>query len=141
MLHKTCNHCKINKPMSEFHKNARRIDNTSKRCKTCASEMAKRFMDENRAEIRAYNRAWAANRRGEIRKLLWGYKSTHSCVDCGASNPVVLEFDHVHEPKICDLNGMARTMRSDTVILAEIAKCEMRCANCHRIRHHAEKPL
>ena len=58
------------------------------------------------------------------------------CVRCGNSDPRVLDFHHltgVNKDK-----GVA-TLRvagySRARILAEIAKCEILCANCHRVTH------
>jgi transposase-like protein len=57
--------------------------------------------------------------------------SRTSCVDCGERDPLVLEFDHVRE-KRQDVTRLAWHGCSLATIDAEIAKCEIRCANCHR---------
>jgi hypothetical protein len=63
----------------------------------------------------------------------------HPCVDCGESNPVVLEFDHVRGRKRMAVANMARQGYSIGAIEEEIAKCQVRCANCHRIKTHKER--
>ena len=63
--------------------------------------------------------------------MLW-YKMTHACIDCGTSDPRVLEFDHVRGEKEFILKA-AKT-KPLNIILAEIEKCDVVCANCHRIR-------
>ena len=55
------------------------------------------------------------------------------CVDCGIRDIRVLDFDHVKQPKIDSVSGMVRKGRSVALIVAEIAKCEVRCRNCHAI--------
>ncbi|WP_142386982.1 hypothetical protein [Mycobacterium hubeiense] len=60
------------------------------------------------------------------------YLQTHPCVDCGEDDPVVLEFDHVTGIKLRDVGSMARAGWNLDAIRAEIDKCEVRCANCHR---------
>ena len=60
------------------------------------------------------------------------YFATHVCVDCGEPDPVILEFDHLRD-KSFDV-AQALPYRSWKSILAEIAKCEVVCANCHRRR-------
>ena len=60
------------------------------------------------------------------------YLLTHPCVDCGEDDSVVLEFDHVTGNKLSDVGSMARAGWNLAAIQAEIAKCEVRCANCHR---------
>lgn len=67
-----------------------------------------------------------ARNRGRLIK----YYATHPCVDCGESDPVVLHFDHVRGTKIHNVSRMVRT-HNWRKVAAEIAKCEVRCANCH----------
>jgi hypothetical protein len=63
--------------------------------------------------------------------LFW-YKATHPCVDCGETDPLVLDFDHVYGEKAFNLSA-CKTLAVGRVI-EEIAKCDVRCANCHRRR-------
>jgi hypothetical protein len=55
------------------------------------------------------------------------------CMDCGQKFPsCAMDFDHVRGEKLFSLNcSISRTIPS---ILAEMEKCELVCANCHRIR-------
>jgi hypothetical protein len=55
-------------------------------------------------------------------------------VDCGETDIVVLEFDHVGEAgsKQFNISDATRFGYGMAKIKAEIAKCEVRCANCHR---------
>lgn len=71
-----------------------------------------------------------ANRRN--RQYVLDYLATHPCVDCGETDPIVLEFDHISGQKmgnIADASSKAWALKK---LVAEIAKCEVRCANCHR---------
>jgi len=73
--------------------------------------------------------------RAEIQRWILEYLSTHPCVDCGENDPVVLEFDHVRGRKKGAICAMVYHRGfSLKVIKAEVAKCEVRCANCHRRR-------
>ena len=61
----------------------------------------------------------------------------HPCVDCGKSYPTyVMDFDHRgDQPKDMMISRMV--LGWGTVRLeAEIAKCDLVCANCHRERTH-----
>lgn len=56
------------------------------------------------------------------------------CADCGAQYPhYVMDFDHVRGVKIGNISEMVRDY-SLAALKAEVAKCELVCANCHRIR-------
>lgn len=58
------------------------------------------------------------------------------CADCGESYPpFVMDFDHRGDKEF-DI-GMAPTRVSMSRLLAEIAKCDVVCANCHRFRTFA----
>jgi hypothetical protein len=58
------------------------------------------------------------------------------CVDCGESDPVVLDFDHRDETlKEFQISGGGGTWRRGLAgTLLEIEKCDLRCARCHRLR-------
>jgi hypothetical protein len=55
------------------------------------------------------------------------------CVDCAESDLAVLEFDHVG-PKRANVSRLVWNGCSFAILDAEIAECEVRCANCHRRR-------
>jgi hypothetical protein len=61
------------------------------------------------------------------------YLEQHPCVDCGESDPVVLEFDH-RDPGAKSFNIGAASTGSIGLerVRREIQKCDVRCANCHR---------
>lgn len=59
------------------------------------------------------------------------------CHDCGVTFPhYAMDFDHVPErgPKLFTI--ASNLGRSIEVLEAEIAKCDLVCANCHRSRTH-----
>ncbi len=66
------------------------------------------------------------------REFLNTHLESHPCVDCGESDIVVLEFDHVRGVKKYNVSNMVASGHSLRKIRAEIDKCEIRCANCHR---------
>jgi hypothetical protein len=70
----------------------------------------------------------------ENRQRLYAYLSEHPCVDCGETDVRVLEFDHVRDNKSANIAGLLNNAVSWSTIEKEIAKCDVRCANCHRIK-------
>lgn len=70
--------------------------------------------------------------RDAVREL----KMAKGCVDCGyRAHWAALDFDHLPgTTKVMDVAEMVRLSRPLDLILAEIEKCEVVCANCHRIR-------
>lgn len=57
---------------------------------------------------------------------------SHGCIDCGETNPICLDFDHVKGSKFLGISQMVHASFSYKKILIEMNKCVVRCANCHR---------
>jgi hypothetical protein len=77
--------------------------------------------------------------RQTLREYAWEYLSTHPCVDCGETDPAVLEFDHVYGEKNQDVSVLIGRGSSLEALKREIALCEARCANCHRRKTAKER--
>lgn len=56
------------------------------------------------------------------------------CAFCGETDPVVLDFHH-RNPAEKKENVKSMSDRTDAKVRAEIAKCVVLCANCHRKLH------
>jgi ribosomal protein S27E len=80
--------------------------------------------------------AYHADKQKEYRHrkrwYVYNYLQSHPCIDCGESDHVVLEFDHVRGEKVKSISKMVATTYSLESLIKEIEKCEVRCANCHR---------
>lgn len=79
------------------------------------------------------------NQRKWGREFITRIKRMYGCIDCGIKNPVILEFDHVNGQKINNIADMVNQSYGLTIIKEEIRKCEVRCANCHRIKTHERR--
>jgi hypothetical protein len=66
----------------------------------------------------------------EAQEYAHNYLSTHPCTVCGESDPAVLEFHH-SRGKGWILNSILGG-NSLVALQAEISKCIVLCANCHR---------
>lgn len=78
-------------------------------------------------------------RREKLRAFLIEAKNK-PCMDCGQSYPhYVMDFDHVRGQKHRKLSSAIAAVWSVERAQEEIDKCELVCANCHRIRTHSRK--
>lgn len=93
------------------------------------SEYNKKHYADNKIKYAESSRKARKNRLEKLNKL-----KESPCVDCGNTfHPCAMDFDHINEDKINDVSNMIR-LSSWAKILEEIAKCELVCANCHRVR-------
>ncbi len=94
---------------------------------------------EERERERAQTRRWSAKYRARIRAIIEEAKD-RPCADCGCRFPAcVMDLDHVRGSKafkVSEAVQLATALTLDRVRL-EIAKCDVVCANCHRIRTEA----
>lgn len=130
---KYCRTCDSHKDRSEFHKNNQARDGLNAKCKPCRSSYQKAnrpvYTGKTEASKQAQRRAWERNQ-----KYMGDYLAAHPCVDCGQTDIRLLDFDHVTNDKKYGIGTMVSTTFSIARIEEEIAKCEVRCANCHRLK-------
>ncbi len=63
-------------------------------------------------------------------------------MDCKGRFPYyVMDLDHVRGEKVCQVSLMVSIGFSDEEIVDEIAKCDVVCANCHRVRTHKHRDI
>lgn len=78
------------------------------------------------------------DRRGKLKQHIQKIKQEAPCTDCGENYPYwIMEFDHTGDNKTFNISGAGIKLVSMEELIAEIAKCEVVCANCHRNRTHA----
>jgi hypothetical protein len=115
------------------------------------SEYYKRYERTRKEQKAVYNRQYyqdnsmsmienARKRQGQTRDFVEQLKVGLSCKRCGTNDWRVLDFHH--RDKLTKEFSIAKATRSGYSrerILQEIAKCDVLCANCHRILHWEEK--
>ncbi len=79
----------------------------------------------------------ARNRRAAEERYRWmdSYKTEHGCANCGYNaSPRALDFDH--EDSKTKVGNISRLIRHApwVVVVAEMDKCTILCANCHRVK-------
>ena len=98
-------------------------------CRDCF----RRYYEAERARHRERNNALKSARVREAQAFVLDYLATRSCVDCGEDDPVVLEFDHLGT-KRSEVSTLVHRGVLLPVLSAEIARCDIVCAGCHRRR-------
>jgi hypothetical protein len=96
-------------------------------CRLCFRDYFEARGDRHRAQSRAALR----ERKRRARAFITEYLRTHLCVDCGEGDLVVLDFDHLGH-KLELVSALVHQGAPRARIEAEVARCEVRCANCHR---------
>ena len=119
-----CKRCKADKPLTEFYKNKSKPSGYGEWCKDCGKEYKRDRYVPAVADVPVY----AVSRIDHIREA-----KNVPCHDCGQSyHYCVMDFDHRgDEQKIFDIS---RGSSSREALILEIAKCDVVCANCHRLR-------
>ncbi len=137
-----CGNCGKEKPETGFNWKDKTRGKRHTVCKECHKVYRRQHYLDNKekyvAKARRWNDAHNDERRQKLRDYVYEYLLEHSCLDCGETNPVVLEFDHVRGKKMASVSNMVKNVTTLEKLKREIAKCEVRCANCHRIRTATE---
>lgn len=126
---KTCTRCRVTQPIDSFMWRSRAAGRRDDWCRTCRSEYHHDHYLRNKA--RYIEHAARRARRASVERAVFfvAYFEAHPCVDCGETDPVVLEFDHLRDKEftIGQIVGDSSWPR----LVAEIAKCQVVCRNCH----------
>ena len=128
---RACTKCGEVKPLEAFPPVRRGEPKLQTWCRECFADANARNYQANRERERARIYQYIAKRRAEVGQKIIAYLREHPCVDCGERDIVVLEFDHIGD-KVADVSAYAGSGRTWARVKAEIEKCEVRCANCHR---------
>ena len=137
---KRCSKCLKKISLTEFYRRKRgpRAGQYYEKCKNCMRARGRTYYHLNRKR----QLQLALIRRARYRQICKAYtmklKNT-PCQDCGQKYPpYVMDFDHREgEQKLHEIAKMVTGGWSLKKIEREIKKCDLVCANCHRIRTHA----
>ena len=94
---------------------------------------SQKHYEANKDKIKLRSKIRNISQRQKNRDYVRKAKEFSGCVDCGESNFIVLDFDHVSGNKIMCVSNMINKAYSLKAIQMEIDKCEVRWSNCHRI--------
>jgi hypothetical protein len=127
-----CARCGEEKPESEFGWKNKEQTHLHSYCRPCVRANSKDHYEANKRKYISRTRRNKRRQKAGRLDFIVRYLEEHPCVDCGETDPLVLEFDHLRD-KSFNI-GHEYPWRPWELVLAEIAKCEVRCANCHRRR-------
>jgi hypothetical protein len=129
---KRCAMCGETKPEDDFMWHRKAKGKRDAYCRPCRADYKKAHYAANKQRYIDNANAWNAKLLRKRVAWLLDYFKTHPCVDCGETDPLVLEFDHLRNKSFAISAGLH--YRNWSELLREIEKCEVRCANCHRRR-------
>jgi hypothetical protein len=133
---RTCCTCGQKKSADAFRWKNKRLGLRLGRCSECDRvARASDYKNKKVAYVARINRL-----HGELRQIVIEAKK-FPCMDCGQTYPhYVMDFDH-RDPtqKVSKVSNLMR-LGSKKKLLAEIVKCDLVCANCHRERTFRRKP-
>lgn len=130
-----CTKCKITKHYKDFSVDRTRKTQCKNWCKICC---AQHYEDSKETKLKNASVTRRRKAREHMVKI-YEYLEENPCVDCGESNILTLEFDHVRGDKYSGVTVLAWRGRTWKIIEEEIGKCEVVCANCHNIRTASRK--
>jgi hypothetical protein len=105
---RTCSRCKNEKPDEDFAWHRRERQQRQPYCRACQAEYKQQHY---RANKQRYIDAAGRRRKAQLEErfiFLMAYFRDHPCADCGETDPIVLEFDHLRDKKF----GIAAGIRN-----------------------------
>lgn len=126
---KYCGSCKKTKSISLFSKNPTKKDGLQTKCKECQKRYSRAHYKENKQLYLNHNK------KAKQTKKEFVDSGKTKCCKCGESELCCLDYHHLDEStKLFELSKYH--LHTLVKIKAEIAKCIVVCANCHRKIHN-----
>ena len=129
---KLCPACSLEKTVCEFNRKGGTLQS---KCRSCQRAYHRLYYQRNKSRFITKNRRNKNRQRKRLRAILWGVKQ-QPCQDCGGSfHPWVMELDHRDgSTKTAAVANLVSKGCTDVRLLEELNKCDVVCANCHRMR-------
>jgi len=126
-----CKKCQSEKSVEEFSFRDTLKSRRHHICKACHTQYRHDHYLKNREKYIVKAHKWNIKQREVLKEFILEKLKHSSCRDCGESDILVLDFDHVSDKKF-SIAHMFKNNYSVTAIEQEMAKCIIRCSNCHR---------
>ena len=133
-----CTVCKKIKDPADYYFRDKPNNRLHSQCKECYKVKRENFMGAHYAKYGDQYRTRAKIRKTALKKDyqagIASYLEDKSCEKCGINDIRVLDFDHIApDQKSFSIARGINNGWSWEVIMQEIKKCRILCANCHRI--------
>ena len=129
MKTKKCTKCSKRKPLEKFPWQNKLQGKKHSQCKDCQKERSRVHFEDNKDSYRKRIKEYNQKRLEECHRNVLAYYKDHPCVDCGETHPATLQFDHRGD-KVIEVSKLIASYTWEAVA-KEIAKCDVRCGNCH----------
>ncbi len=139
MIERICVRCSKSKVETLFNFKKKSTNQRNVQCKDCTRKATKQSYYNNHTYYLERAKLQKLSRKKVARDFIRSYLAVHPCIDCGIKDPIVLEFDHISGKKRLDISTMVAHGYSLGPIQKEIAKCVIRCANCHLYKTAKER--
>lgn len=133
---RVCNICEVEKDETEYsryttHPKSGPRHHLMRRCRDC---QRLKIQEYRKKDSVSYNQQ-STDRHLQAKLKAINYKGG-KCTDChGSYPPCVYDFHHL-DPTKKDIVPSGALRRRFETAKAELDKCVLLCANCHRIRHY-----
>src|SRR5215212_6109427 len=96
-IQRKCDHCGETKEIEEFNWRYKALGIRHNTCRECMKWFNRRYFKGSAHEEHLKNvRERKTVAREVAREYVLNYLATHPCQECGESDPIVLEFHHLH---------------------------------------------
>lgn len=142
-LMKVCSKCNIAKDESDYFFKNKKLERLHAQCKQCYKTHRSTYYNAHYRKNRLSYQLRAKERRARVRiefhDNIIAYLNDKACEICKESDIRVLEFDHLKPAdKQFSISQAYRLGYKWEVVLKEIQKCRILCANCHK-KHTARQ--
>ena len=137
MSTKQCSKCKQILPVENFRWKNKSKGILHSQCKMCQKAQEKIHYQESK------DRRDAVRATAEMQKtnnvIIVEQARQCGCIKCGEKRSYVLDFHHRDPAEKTNVLAHMIKSASESALIAELAKCDVLCANCHREFHFLEK--
>jgi hypothetical protein len=130
-MKKTCSRCKKKKPVEQFPWKSKAEGTRISYCAPCRGQYNREYYSKNPAQ-----RVLITKRNRDRIYVFLDEMKQQPCKDCkNTFPPCAMEFDHLNpKTKLGTIARLVHEGASKERLLKEIKKCDLVCANCHRLR-------